>query len=82
LQKDADLKKLREELFEKNAQIDNKDIYKGEFVAEVEITGKIREVVSCFGPPFYIEAKEVKQVSPIRFISAEEFNKYQPIKHD
>ena len=82
LEKDENLSRLREELFQKNKALNNKDLDKGEFVAEVVIVGRIRKVMRCFGPPFYIEAKEVNQVSPIRFISTEEFQKYNPVNHD
>jgi hypothetical protein len=82
LEKDENLKRLREELFQKNKALNNKDFDKGEFVAEVIIIGRIEKVMGCFGPPYYIEAREVKQVSPIRFISKEEFQKYKPVIHD
>src|SRR5215212_1494623 len=37
LKKDENLTKLREELLQKSKQLNNKDLYKGDFVAEVVI---------------------------------------------
>lgn len=82
LQWDDNLQKFRRELYLKNKELDNEKLDKGEFVAEVIIVGRIRKVNTCFGPDYFIEAKEVKQISPVRFISREEFRKHKLINKE
>lgn len=62
------LLKLKSELFEMNSKLDRKH---GEYVAQVEIIGRIEELNSCFGPSFGIQVKEIKQISPILYVSNE-----------
>jgi hypothetical protein len=71
---------LIEEIAEKNRQHYENGSRKGLFGAKVEITGYISDAVdfvdySPFGNYFTINVIDIKQISPIRFISEEEMNK-------
>ncbi len=84
LKNNANLGNLIQELRQKNnalreqnaeGKFVEKDIY-GFFDAEVEVTGKIEGISSCFGMPFVIKTENIKQISPIRFISSEEIQHF------
>ena len=77
LENDEELNAAISELRQKkNKLIKNRE--DGLFVIEVEITGEIeRRPYSDYGglvspPPFIIRADQIKQISPIRFVSQEE----------
>lgn len=48
-------------------------LYEGFYVARVKITGKVEDTSRGIGgTDFHVEAKEIKQISPIRFLSQED----------
>lgn len=81
LKNDASLKSFVDELRLKNNHlIENRS--DGHFIGQVEITGTIKKAVynneiASEGThlPFEIEADEIKQIAPIRFMSQEEIIK-------
>jgi hypothetical protein len=64
---------LIQELAEKNYQyeLEKKEAVEGNYGVEVEITGQIEERETNFSgiDPFVIKVKEIKQTSPIKFIT-------------
>lgn len=81
LQNDENLKNFINELSEKQRKMYEKRDSSGFYLAEIEIVGEIeKREPSSYGslvepPPFIIKAEQIKQVSPIKFITTEEFLK-------
>jgi hypothetical protein len=65
-----EISNLIKELENKGARSNNQD---GFIYAEVEVFGEIEESSACFAPPYRIKVEEIKQVSPIKFMSRAEF---------
>jgi hypothetical protein len=65
---------LIKELAEKNKTFGKTNFIKGDYLADVEITGQLVERENeIFGGTFYaIKVEKIKQVSPIRFVTVEE----------
>ncbi len=86
LKSDESFQKFIGELRVKNYEEHKKRDGNGVFVAEIEIVGEIKKVEeSEYGllvslPLFIITANEIKQISPIRFISKEEIVKFRQSK--
>lgn len=71
------MKKLRKELAEKNEELRETKFDEGSFSAEVELIGEVDDlsddgITHCFVPDLSVKVKEIKQVSPIQYISREE----------
>jgi len=65
---------LLEELAEKNKTIGKTDFRRGDYLADVEITGNLVERENSLGgdPIYKINVEKLKQISPIRFVLVEE----------
>ncbi len=82
LKNDAGLKSFIDELRQKNNNL-SENRSDGHFIGQVEITGSIKKAIynnetaggAAVHFPFEIEASEIKQVAPIRFMSQEEIVK-------
>jgi hypothetical protein len=62
-------------LAEKNKTFGKTNFIRGDYLADVEITGKLSEEKQneYFGGTYYeIEVEKMKQLSPIRFVTVEE----------
>ena len=81
LKNDDAFKKLARELRQKNTYLREKKS-DGVYIAEVEILGEIKKQLELESaplvapPPFIIKTKEIKQISPIRFLSYEEISNF------
>ena len=89
LSNDENLKTFVNELRQKNTRSRDKHS-DGNFIGKVKIIGSIEKVSShnetagmIAPPPFAITANEIKQISPIQFMSYEEiFNLSKSYRHD
>ncbi len=76
LQNDENLRNFINELSEKQRKMYEKRDDSGFYLAEIEIVGEISsDRVTSHSPPFRIKADKIKQVSPIKFLTIEEFRK-------
>lgn len=86
LKNDENFQHFVGELRGKNDELYRKRDGNGIFVAEIEIVGEIRKVeesenaVLVSPPPFIISANEIRQISPIRFVSREEIRSFKQSK--
>lgn len=77
LKTDETLKNLRQQIWEKNKEFVKTRFEEGWYLAEVEVVAEVNDmsndgVTHCFAPDLGLKVKEIKQVSPIRFVSREE----------
>ena len=64
------------ELAEKNKTFGVTNFIRGDYLAEVEITGElVRAENKYFSGEFYdVKVEKIKQISPIKFVTVEEMN--------
>lgn len=74
LKRDAALKQLRKELREANKELRKSKFDEGWYLVEVEILAEVDDlsddgITHCFTPNLSLKVKEIKPISPIRFVS-------------